>query len=119
MYCLKNSGDTGFENFDDIDARYVSSSALVAHKLFKHTDQADKETFLCNFCGQSFNKKQYFLKHVTKHIGEKPYQCEECGKSLRLQCVYKNHMRVHRGTKSLPPSEIILKHTKTLTQTSI
>ena len=117
VYCLKNSGDTGFENFDDIDfdtlsfpswrkahcdqcaARYVSSSALVAHKLSKHTDQADKETFLCNFCGQSFNKKEYFSKHVTKHTGEKPYECKECGKSFRLHGVYKNHMRVHRGTK--------------------
>ena len=59
----------GIEDYhcDQCAARYVSSSALVAHKLSKHTDQADKETFLCNFCGQSFNKKEYFSKHVTKH----------------------------------------------------
>jgi len=91
----------GIEDYhcDQCEARYVSSSALVAHKLAKHTDPADKETFLCNFCGQSFNKKEYLAKHVTKHTGEKPYQCKECGKSFRLHGVYKNHLRVHRGIK--------------------
>ena len=54
-------------------ARYVSSSALVAHKLSKYSDPADKEMFLCNFCGQSFNRKEYLSKHMTKHTGEKPY----------------------------------------------
>jgi len=91
----------GIEDYhcDQCPARYVSSSALVAHKVAKHTDPADKETFLCNFCGQSFNKKEYLAKHVTKHTGEKPYQCKECGKSFRLHGVYKNHLRVHRGIK--------------------
>ena len=91
----------GIEDYhcDQCAARYVSSSALVAHKLSKHSDPADKETFLCNFCGQSFNRKEYLSKHMTKHTGEKPYQCKECGKSFRLHGVYKNHMRVHRGTK--------------------
>jgi KRAB domain-containing zinc finger protein len=91
----------GIEDYhcDQCAARYVSSSAFVAHKLAKHTDPADKETFLCNFCGQSFNKKEYLAKHLTKHTGGKPYQCKECGKSFRLYGVYKNHLRVHRGIK--------------------
>ena len=93
----------GIEDYhcDQCEARYVSSSALMAHKLAKHTDPANKETFLCNFCGQSFNKKEYLSKHVTKHTGEKPYQCKECGKSFRLHGVYKNHLRVHRVNNSV------------------
>jgi len=84
---------------DQCPAKYVSLSALAAHKLAKHTDPADKEAFLCNFCGQSFNKKEYLKKHVTKHTGEKPYQCKECDKSFRSHGVYRNHLRVHRGIK--------------------
>ena len=65
---------------DKCPAKYVSASALVAHKQAKHTDLPSNDIYLCNYCGQSFHKEEYLAKHVTKHTGEKPYTCNECGK---------------------------------------
>ena len=43
----------GIEDYicDKCPAKYVSASALVAHKQAKHTDSLTKDTYLCTYCG--------------------------------------------------------------------
>ena len=77
------------------EARYVGSNALRNHALSKLTEVTDVPQFICSFCGKSFPKKDYMLKHITGHTGEKKYDCIVCEKKFRFETSLSNHTNLH------------------------
>ena len=92
---------TGEKNFHchQCGASYVSSPALRNHILSMHTDTSNEVPFLCTYCGDSFKKKHYLLKHITVHTGEKKFECTICPKKFRLEISLENHTNMHNGVK--------------------
>ena len=72
---------------DQCEARYVSSAALRNHTLSKHTEDTNAPQFICCYCGKDFKKKDYLLKHITGHTGEKKYHCTVCEKKFRFETI--------------------------------
>ena len=55
-----------------------------------HTDE---KTYKYDQSKKGFTQVIYLAKHMTTHLGEKPYMCNQCDDSL------KQHMRTHFGEK--------------------
>ena len=82
---------------DKCESRYINSAALRNHILAKHTEGADAVQFICSYCGKGFKKKDYLIKHVTGHTGEKKYKCSVCAKCFRFETTLASHMDMHNG----------------------
>ncbi|VEN42360.1 unnamed protein product [Callosobruchus maculatus] len=59
-----------------------------------------RSLFLCNYCDKSFTQKVSLLRHLPIHTGEKPYQCEVCGKRFIHHTSFKVHKLSHTGVKA-------------------
>ena len=75
---------------------FNATSALVAHRQWKHTDGS--RPFLCSFCSKSFPTKAAVKKHETIHkpVTEKRHPCTECDKRFARADHLKSHMRAHK-----------------------
>lgn len=59
----------------------------------------EQRTFICDVCGQQFDKKNRLSLHIRWHMKVRPYKCDECEKSFAQKCDLRSHMRVHSGEK--------------------
>jgi uncharacterized Zn-finger protein len=84
---------------DQCEARYVSSAALRNHTLSKHIQETNAPQFICSYCGKDFKKKDYLLKHISGHTGEKKHHCTVCEKQFRFETSLASHMDMHNGIK--------------------
>ncbi|XP_030374748.1 zinc finger protein 135 [Scaptodrosophila lebanonensis] len=62
-------------------------------------DEDLQTTFMCNLCGNIYQKKAAFRAHMTAHSDYKPHQCEICHKSFRQVGELRAHIRRHTGER--------------------
>jgi len=92
---------TGEKNYhcDKCEEKFITSAGLRNHTLTRHTDLSSAVPFMCSYCGREFKKKDYLLKHVTEHTGEKNFECNICPKKFRFATSLENHLNMHNGIK--------------------
>ncbi|XP_068230366.1 zinc finger and BTB domain-containing protein 7A-like isoform X8 [Palaemon carinicauda] len=56
-------------------------------------------SFQCTFCSHTAVRKDYMLKHIRTHTGEKPYTCLQCPYRASTKEALNSHMRQHTGEK--------------------
>ncbi|XP_021538013.2 zinc finger protein 264, partial [Neomonachus schauinslandi] len=61
--------------------------------------QEEENTFKCNECGKTFNKKHLLAGHEKIHSGVKPYECTECGKTFIKSTHLLQHHMIHTGER--------------------
>ncbi|XP_028828808.1 zinc finger and BTB domain-containing protein 43 [Denticeps clupeoides] len=50
-------------------------------------------------CGKSFSHKSQRNRHMSMHLGLRPYSCSICGKSFKMKHHLVGHMKIHTGIK--------------------
>lgn len=56
-------------------------------------------SFVCYYCGKSFNVSVELDKHIRTHTGERPFACDLCPKMFSRSDKLKQHKDVHFGIK--------------------
>ena len=108
---------------------FVSMRALLKHSKEHKTNQvkteeetnkvetmASTKRFYCQQCGKSFDRKDYYERHLRTHNNERPFQCTQCGKGFRQPAHLKGHLLVHSRYKAFQCT-ICNKNFNTLTRT--
>ncbi|XP_061115427.1 zinc finger and BTB domain-containing protein 43-like [Conger conger] len=50
-------------------------------------------------CGKSFTHKSQRDRHMSMHLGLRPYGCAVCGKKFKMKHHLVGHMKIHTGVK--------------------
>lgn len=69
---------------------FPEKEQMKEHQKKKHTQPRN---FLCNICGDSFQRNEYLKIHMRRHTGEKPYKCRFCEKGFPRSTDLKMHER--------------------------
>uniref|UniRef100_A0A8C2LD63 Zinc finger and BTB domain-containing protein 43 n=2 Tax=Cricetulus griseus TaxID=10029 RepID=A0A8C2LD63_CRIGR len=66
----------------------------ASHLGFSATDKL----YPCQ-CGKSFTHKSQRDRHMSMHLGLRPYGCGVCGKKFKMKHHLVGHMKIHTGIK--------------------
>lgn len=78
--------------------KFVGLFQRHVHVTEHHKERVKVMT--CEFCGNCYTWKPYFLAHMKrKHGFEKKHKCEICNKAFLMRYELKNHMVRHTGNK--------------------
>ncbi|KAH8288502.1 hypothetical protein KR054_004065 [Drosophila jambulina] len=55
--------------------------------------------YACELCDAKFQVREQLRKHMFSHTGSKPYKCSFCSRQFFYESVLKSHENVHRGIK--------------------
>ena len=83
------------------------------HKELKHSEKSlpYKETFTCNKCRRTFEKKASMIYHVeTRHNEEGPFVCDHCGKTMLTRSVLRMHEKRVHNPKPCPICSKVVKN---------
>nr|XP_057902734.1 oocyte zinc finger protein XlCOF19-like isoform X2 [Doryrhamphus excisus] len=75
------------------------SSTLSGLNYIKNGRRASEKTFICPFCGKTFNQRVHLSRHLSVHTGDKPFHCTVCSKMFATRDRLRSHMRIHTGEK--------------------
>ncbi|XP_026489420.2 zinc finger and BTB domain-containing protein 17-like [Vanessa tameamea] len=79
--------------------KFVGLFQRHVHVTKHHTEKVKVMT--CEFCGNCYTWKPYFLAHMRRrHGAEKKHQCKQCDKSFLMKYELKNHMVRHTGERN-------------------
>ncbi|XP_043913786.1 zinc finger and BTB domain-containing protein 43 [Protopterus annectens] len=81
------NGETVAKTADVREETSHSGFAAVVYKLFP-----------CQ-CGKSFTHKSQRDRHMSMHLGLRPYGCGVCGKKFKMKHHLVGHMKIHTGIK--------------------
>ncbi|XP_055373778.1 transcription factor Ouib-like [Condylostylus longicornis] len=59
----------------------------------------DQQKYVCDVCGNQYDRKYTLQQHMKWHSDDKPFACELCGKAFVTEYQIHRHMRVHTGEK--------------------
>ncbi|XP_032368374.1 zinc finger protein 501 [Etheostoma spectabile] len=104
QFFLSQCFKTETEVLDDgwrhmIDSQPLSDP-LKNNKAASPTSAHSQKTFYkCPACSKTFTHNAALQRHVTCHMGDRPFDCAECGKTFRQKGSLHIHMRKHTGEK--------------------
>ena len=83
--------ETKYENFEQSDIKsesfqseYGIDPLHVSVKLEKKIEKDKKQEFRCEYCIETFQRREQFTKHnAVFHEGYKPYKCNSCDSRLK------------------------------------
>ncbi|KAI8044234.1 hypothetical protein M5D96_000385 [Drosophila gunungcola] len=55
--------------------------------------------YACELCDAKFQVREQLRKHMYSHTGSKPFKCSYCSRQFFYESVLKSHENVHRGVK--------------------
>ncbi|XP_068153935.1 zinc finger and SCAN domain-containing protein 31 [Drosophila tropicalis] len=55
--------------------------------------------YQCELCEAKFQVREQLRKHMYSHTGSKPFKCSYCSRQFYYESVLKSHENVHRGVK--------------------
>ncbi|XP_062127078.1 zinc finger protein 14 [Drosophila sulfurigaster albostrigata] len=55
--------------------------------------------YQCELCDAKFQVREQLRKHMYSHTGSKPFKCSYCSRQFFYESVLKSHENVHRGIK--------------------
>ncbi|XP_055380357.1 zinc finger protein OZF-like [Condylostylus longicornis] len=91
LFCKFNCGRTFQRKCD-----------LSHHENHKHNPDGSikvwvpkVKTYICETCGNCYQRKHYLIQHQRVHTGERPYSCELCPKTFTKRNNLTLHMRHH------------------------
>ncbi|XP_037545269.1 zinc finger protein 16-like [Nematolebias whitei] len=96
------------KQFHKTSQSMMSSSCLVVKECFEvkksggsvEKKQSRQNSFSCEDCGKTFNRKGNLKRHVIIHTGEKEFVCDLCGQRFGRKSTLNTHMIVHTGQKA-------------------
>ncbi|RZF46454.1 hypothetical protein LSTR_LSTR012529 [Laodelphax striatellus] len=104
---LHNTGETKEWFCEYCNETLVVSKSLDTFKFnhFKERHPDRLESFVCEVCGESFNRKKSLATHTkVKHLGEKMYNytfiCAYCSKEFSSKFSIKKHILRHMNEKT-------------------
>ncbi|TRY57223.1 hypothetical protein DNTS_003296 [Danionella cerebrum] len=84
------------ENTDNSGLKEETSQSGFASVVYK--------LYQCQ-CGKSFTHKSQRDRHMSMHLGLRPFGCAVCGKSFKMKHHLVGHMKIHTGVKPYECSE--------------
>ncbi|ESO99809.1 hypothetical protein LOTGIDRAFT_83403, partial [Lottia gigantea] len=61
------------------------------YKQHLYTHAIGQKQYICDVCGQSFNRQSNCRRHIQLHNDSKPYKCNDCGKAYSTKHALKMH----------------------------
>jgi KRAB domain-containing zinc finger protein len=77
----------------------LASTTQATDNYLNNNTMQEPYPHQCNYCHQSFSRKNNLERHIRTHTGEKPYQCKYCSITYTDQSDLKKHERTHTREK--------------------
>ncbi|XP_013109722.2 transcription factor Ouib isoform X1 [Stomoxys calcitrans] len=67
--------------------------------LSKKDSKTSKKPYVCDICGNVYDRRYSLQAHIRRHRDEKPFECELCGQSFHCNFELSRHIRKHTGLR--------------------